>query len=356
MSRIPTLFRRDLLSSIRSPALIWLIMVPFAVTFLLRVVFATLLEPSPRLGLYFEPGSRVAPELLASGDLVVMTASSPERLERMVADGETDAGLSLDEDFETRLLAGDRPFLDLTVSDGSDPVSRILILLSVMDALRGVTGGIPPLQVMQVSAGPERGSVPVSAGLVPGVVMLVLIVSGIFVPAYLIVVERESGTLTAVLVTPARLREVLLSKALLGFILTVSISMVTLALNGVPGSLFPKLLLTVSAGAVMCCILGVIYGTLAKDVKTLYTMVKSLNVLLAGPIAFYLVSGVPEWLAMVFPTYWFIDPLYRIILERAGFGSIIPELGMAMTVSLLLAVPMVLLSRRMAGRVSAGGR
>ena len=102
--------------------------------------------------------------------------------------------------------------------------------LVVLDLVRTVQGGESQLEVVVHSAGHE--TVPISDRLVPAVVVFVLITSGMFVPAFLIVQERERGTLQAVLVTPVRMSEVLASRALLGFGMTIIMSAATLALNG----------------------------------------------------------------------------------------------------------------------------
>ncbi|MFH1843936.1 MAG: hypothetical protein ABIF77_12090, partial [bacterium] len=54
---------------------------------------------------------------------------------------------------------------------------------------------------------------------------------GIFNPAFMLIQERERRTLTALLVTPLTVSELLLAKATLGFGMVIAMSFLTLALN-----------------------------------------------------------------------------------------------------------------------------
>ncbi|MBN2586135.1 MAG: ABC transporter permease [Candidatus Fermentibacteraceae bacterium] len=337
------------MSGFRSPVVIWLIIMPFAITLLLQLVFTTLLSPRPRLAVLDMGSSTVTEELRLAEELDMTVAGTGQELSELVEFGAADMGVTLQEDFDSLVRSGSRPALELTVRPAGAPSSRAIILLIIMDILRQLDGSVPPLEVRVETRMSGEGP-SLRARLVPAVVLMVLIVAGIFVPSFLLIGEKEKGTITALLVTPARLSEVLASKAVLGFLLTVGLCMAMLALNGaLSHNNGLPLILTVVAGALVCSCVGLIYGCLAPDAKTLYTMVKSLNILLAGPIAFYLVSGIPRWVAMVFPTYWFIDPLYRITLEGAGLNSIAGSLAATLLLGMALLFPVRLLSRRMLG-------
>jgi ABC-2 type transport system permease protein len=344
--RVLHLLRGDVMSGFRSPVVLWMIVMPFAITILLQVVFATLLSPRPRLAVLDMGSSTVTEELRMADELDLTVAGTRQELSELVEYGATDMGVVLQENFDSLVRSGSRPVLELAVWPAGAPSSRAIILLILMDIVRQLDGSVPPLEVKIETQMNDEGP-SLRARLVPAVVLMVLIVAGIFVPSFLLVGEKEKGTIMALLVTPARLSEILASKALLGFLLTVGLCMATLALNGALSHNALPLMLTVVAGALVCSSVGLVYGCLAPDAKTLYTMVKSLNILLAGPIAFYLVSGIPRWVAMVFPTYWFIDPLYRITLEGAGLNRIAGSLAATLLLGIALLFPVRLLSRRM---------
>lgn len=349
--RVLRLFRGGVASGIRSPAILWLVIMPFAITFLLQVVFVTLLDPKTRITVFDMGSSEVTGALNESEGVDLTRVNTLEGLAERVRNNNADLGLTIPEGFDRSLMGGDKPLLDITFSPESSPSTRVLIFLLLMDIVRGLEGCESPLKVVMATDEEDEG-VPLQKKLLPAVVLMVLIVAGIFAPAFLLVQEKESGTIMALLVTPVRLTEILVSKALLGYCLTLAICVVTLALNGALGAGTIPLLLTVVAGAGMCVPIGIIYGCLAPDAKTLYTLVKSLNILLIGPVAFYFIPSLPGWLARLFPTYWFIDPLYMITLENAGLSRIGGKLTAAVVIGIALWFPAVISGKRMRNRLA----
>jgi ABC-2 type transport system permease protein len=184
--------------------------------------------------------------------------------------------------------------------------------------------------------------------------MFALLVTGIFVPGLLLVQEREHRTLDALLVTPTSIAEVLLAKAAIGFSMALVLCTVTLALNGALSAEPLALLATLAVAAIICNEIGLIYGTTAKDAKGLYNMVKTLNVFILGPLIFYFFPNWPQWIAKLFPTYWFIDPLYRIAVQGMTLADVWWELAVALGISAAMVGPIVLLGRRMEAKLAAG--
>jgi ABC-2 type transport system permease protein len=169
----------------------------------------------------------------------------------------------------------------------------------------------------------------------------------------MLVHEREHLTLNALLVTPVTMSEVLLAKAVLGFLLVTAMSYIALALNGVLDTISFALVVTLAVAAIVCVEIGLLYGTLAKDAKSLYTLVKTLNIFLAGPVIFYLFPDWSRWVAKVFPTYWLINPLYEIVFRGASLADVRGDLAVAAAIGVVLLAPIVLLARRLQERVAA---
>jgi ABC-2 type transport system permease protein len=345
--RIAGLLRGDVLRASRSAVVLWLVVMPFAMTFLLKIVFPSILESRPMLCVLDQDSSGITGILADRSGIRVQTVSDLEGLLSAMRYNEADAGLVLAPEFDSVLKAGGRPLLDISVSEGSDPLDRAVILLTLLDASRELQGTESPFDAVLITEDTGDGGFPLQQRLVPAVVLVIMMISGIFLPAYLFVRERERRTLRAVMVTPAKMSEVLLSKTILGFCLTLVICSATLVLNGTDPSLYPPLLVILIVGTIVCNSIGLLYGLLAGNVKTLYTMVKSLNVFLAGPMAFYLISGIPRWVVMIFPTYWFIDPLYTVSLGNAGFTHISWKLFVGLLVGVALLLPVRILADRM---------
>lgn len=344
--RVWSLVSGDLRLGFRSPIILWVLILPFVITFLLQVVFVTLFDPEPRICIYDSGESDIALILERVEGIRLSRADSPAELKEEIENNNADLGLVIEDGFDQAVRDGQKPELKYFFSGESLASNRIVISLLVLDVLREMESIENPVEVV-LQTGDEEETMPLAQKLIPAVVLLVLIITGIFVPAFMLVEEKEHGTLKALLVTPVSLSDILFSKALLGFTMTVTMCFITLALNGALSGQPLALLATIIAGTVVCNAIGLIYGTLAGNAKTLYTLVKSLNILLAGPILFYLFTGLPQWIAKIFPTYWFIDPLYSITLKGADFSDVCFKLAIALGIGILLCIAVIPLSRRM---------
>ncbi len=346
LSRVWSLISGDLRLGLRSPVILWLLIMPFVITFLLQVVFVALFDPKPRICIQDSGESEITMALERVEGIRLSLAENPEELKEYIENNNADLGLVIEDGFDEAVRDGQKPELKFFLSGESLASNRIIISLLVLDLLREMEDRDTPVEVV-LRTGDEDEAIPIARKLIPAIVLLVLIITGIFVPAFMLVEEKEHGTLRAILVTPVSLSDVLFSKALLGFVMTIAMCFITLALNGALSGQPLALLATIIAGTVVCNAIGLIYGTLAGNAKTLYTLVKSLNILLAGPILFYLFTGLPKWIAKIFPTYWFIDPLYSITLENADFSDIGFKLAVALVIGIVLFIAVVPLSRRM---------
>ena len=90
---------------------------------------------------------------------------------------------------------------------------------------------------------------------------------------------------------------------------------------------------TVAIGSLMCAEIGLIYATGSKDIKTLYTLIKSLNIFIFAPVIFYIFPNWPQWIAKLFPTYWFINPIWDITIRGYQLADVWFELAIALGIS-----------------------
>jgi len=343
--------KKDLRLGPRSPILLWAIVFPLVGTFVIQIVFGSLFAPQPRLGIVDEGGSQVAVRMAAVEGIETSPVETEEALVQLVEDNDLDAGLVLPADFDAQVRAGEQPELQFFVGGESLASNRLILAVTTLDAVRAVEGSTPPVDVEIVSTGDPL--LPMSSRMTPLLVLFALLISGVFVPAFSIVQERESGTMTALLVSPARGVEVLAAKAVMGLVLAFLMTLVTLWLNDALGTQPAALLLSVLVGALMLAEVGLLFGSGAKDSKTLFALMKSVNILLFAPVIFYIFPDWPQWIARIFPTYWIIDPIYQVAIEDAGLPQVAPELAVALVICLLLVPAVVVLSRRMTQEVVA---
>ena len=352
-ARILTMMIRDLGRGPRSPVFLYATLMPLLITFVTQVVLLALFLPTPKMGIADLDGSSVTAGFEGAEGVDVIRAGSAERLEQLVAGTDVDAGLVLPVGFDEAVAAGERPPLQLLFAGESRITHRIILAVHALDLVRAIEGRPCPAEVTLTAVG-DGPKLPLKDLIVLGVVLWPLLVCGIFVPGFMLVQEKEQGTLQALLVTPTTMAEVLTAKGAFAFLLVLVMCLLTLALNGAIGAEPLALVLCLALAALMCNQIGLIYGAIARDGKVLYNLVQTLNMVAMGPLLFYFFPKWPQWPAMLFPTYWFIDPLYKVALRGVPLAEVAWELGIGLAVVGLLMVPVVALGRRMEAKLVAG--
>lgn len=347
-----TILKKDFALGPRSTVFLWALVLPLAITLVLQVAFGSLFQPKPRLGVVDEGGSRIASEVRAMEGIRVTAFDDVEALKAAVEANDVDAGIVLPRGFDAAVVSGERPRLTFWISGQSYAVNRIVLAVTTVDLLRGLEGKEPPVDVRVESVG-EAG-LPMSVRLVPVIVFYALAMAGLFVPGSSLVEEKENGTLKALLVTPAKVGDVLVAKWLLGVVLASAMSVVTLALNRALGPNWPEVLVVVAAAAMLSSALGVVIGAFAPDSQTMFGIVKGSGIILFGPVAFYIFPDWPQWIAKLFPLYWIIDPIWRVAVLGGHLAEVVSELAVAVGITAALGALAGVLGRRM--RLQAAAR
>jgi ABC-2 type transport system permease protein len=205
---------------------------------------------------------------------------------------------------------------------------------------------------------------------IPSIVGMQVAFGGLVVPAAVLIIEREDGTLLRAKATPNGMLGYLVGK-----IVTVSgMTLVTLAIILVPGMFLfdglrlgsPGSWLTLAwvllLGLVATMPIGAVLGSLFPGLRSMGLIMVSMMELVATSGIFYHIGGFPVWLqgiAQVFPIYWLGLGIRSALLPgsmaAAEIGGswrhleTVGVLGLWAVVGLVLA-PIVL--RRMARRES----
>ncbi|HAE23386.1 MAG TPA: hypothetical protein DCG47_13865, partial [Spirochaetaceae bacterium] len=263
LQRVWFLFLKDLAIGPRSPLLLFVLAMPVLIALVLHLVFGGLAAPKPRLAIVDEGGSALASMLEALPGVNTTRLGSREALLKKVEANDYDAGLILPEGFDRELRAGRKPILQLHFSGESYAVSRLVLAVGAIDGIRAVEGKEPPVRVDILRV--EQGDpVPLTTRFVPIIVFYAFIMAGLFVPASLLVEEKERRTLTAVLASPARIQEVLAAKGLLGLVLSFLLALASLVLNGVTVRDFPGLMVVLLVAGSFWAVLGNLIGIVAR--------------------------------------------------------------------------------------------
>jgi ABC-2 type transport system permease protein len=345
-ARTLTILLKDLRLGPRSPIFLWALIYPAVITLVVQVVFGNLFESRPRMAVVDQGRSEIALQMSKLEDIEVTLLNSVPALKQRVEGNDFDAGLVLKADFDSAMRSGQKPLLEFYVGGESLASDRIVLAVTTLDIVRKVEGKVPPVDV-EVHALGDAQALSLSIRLLPMMILFALLIAGMFVTAFGLVDEREKKTLAAVLVTPVKLSEILAAKAGLGFILAVLMAYVTLLLNGAQGAQSGALFIALMVAGLMSAEFGLIYGTVAKDSRTLFTLMKTLNIFLLAPVIFYIFPEWPQWIAKIFPTYWLINPIFEIAIKNASLTDVGFELGIAIGICGLLIIPVLALKRRM---------
>ena len=346
------LLRKDLGVGPRSPIFLYAIVLPVILTLLIRVVFGSLFDPVPRLGIVDEGESQVVQNVRDVEGIQVTFPESAAALKTLVENNDLDGGLVLPAGFDGALQAGQMPNVQFFFGGQSLASNRVVLGVTMVDLIRQVAGSPAPIDVETITVG-EGESVPIVSRLLPLIVLMAVLIAGALTPATSLVEEKEKRTLTALLVTPTRLGNVLLGKGALGFILAMATGVVTLALNGALGANPAALLLVLVLATLMAAEVGLMLGSFAKDTKALYTIWKSGAIVLVAPVVFFIWPNLPQWIAKIFPTYYFLSPLFDIAIRGAGLADVWVELAIGFAICAVLLPGVTALGRRMEATLAA---
>lgn len=347
-----TIFRRDVKLSPRSPLILYALLIPFLLTVLVQGVFGDLFAPQPRLIIVDEGDSQItagAAEL--EGIAVTFMDDRGKMLDTVESNG-ADAGLYLPAGFDDAVVAGEQPLLDFYVGGESLASNRIILGVTTLELIRGIEGGEPPVEVAVIQLGEE--GVDLDLRLLPMLLMMAVAVAAAFIPAASIVQEKEDRTLSALLVSPASMGSVITAKASFGVLLALFTGFFTLVLNDALLGKSAAHLVIMLVAALMMVQFGLLLGMWARDSATMFAAWKGGAILLFFPTVFYIWPNLPQWIAKLGPTYYFIDPAFRVIAEGADLGDVIGTLALGALIIAALIPIVVLAARRLERNLASG--
>ena len=336
----------------RGLTFILVLVFPVLITFLVHAVLGDLFAPSPRLGIHDAGASELAELARRQPGLRLTEYGSQDALRAAVTAHDVDAGLALQADFDAMILRGERPALQLFLSSETPEADRVVLSVTIIDLVREVAGQPAPLGVETVMVG-DGDLVPIEDRLIPLLVLVAVALAAIFLPGSTIVQERETRTIQALLVTPLRVEEIMAGKGIVGFVLAMVMGMVTVLIGGVSGQT-GAILVVLAVAALMCAQFGLMLGAAVSNMATLFSVWKAGGIVLFAPGVLLLFPGVPVWISRVFPTFYFLGPLYEISVHGASLESQLLDLGIGVLISFVLMAAVGALSRRMERRLAVG--
>jgi fluoroquinolone transport system permease protein len=132
---------------------------------------------------------------------------------------------------------------------------------------------------------------------------------------FLLLDQRDDGTLTALQVTPLSLNGYLLYRLTVPMLLSIVMTMVAAPLSGVINIGFGRLLITAVCAAPFAPIFALGLASLAQNKVQGFAITKVAGIILVPPLLAYFVSAPWTIILGIFPTYW---PAMTLWSAQAG--------------------------------------
>ncbi|MFH1598131.1 MAG: ABC transporter permease [Patescibacteria group bacterium] len=347
ISHIFSILKKDLVLGPKNPFFLIAILAPLAFTFLINLVFGGLFAQQPVVGVYDLGSSEITAKFESSDSLIFQRINSEQEILDKVEAHNLDAGLVLSSDFDQQLISGQTPKLTVYLSGQSLAKNRLVVIASLTQYLREIAGQSAPDSLEQITLG-EGEAYPISDRLFPMVMIMTVMMAGTFLTALSLLNEKEKNTLTAITVTPANLTEVLIAKAVLGFIIGLITGLAAIFFNNAVGPNFWLILVFLAGGLIMAVEIGLLLGIKSKDNISLMTAIKSIGIIVYAPVLVYLFPNIPEWIGKIFPTYYFIDPIFSLAIAQGSWPGNQLSFFILIGILILLVFPVLALAKKLA--------
>lgn len=257
---------------------------------------------------------------------------SGEALRRAVAgEGErtVTAGIELPEEFVARVAAGRTVDVRLYLGAGVPDGLRATVSGLVEELGFQLAGRPPPVEISpeQLLVGDAGGPVPLREQLRPLLVFAALLVEMLAL-ATLVAGELQLRTVTAVLVTPTRVADVMAAKTILGTGLAFTeATLILLATGSLATS--PALLLTaVLLGSVLVTGLALLAGSTGRDFMGIIFWSMLLMIPMLIPALGTLFPGATAGWIRALPSWGLVEAIVGATAEGAGWAALADELAL----------------------------
>jgi ABC-2 type transport system permease protein len=347
LKRTGILLRKEILQGNKGFLFIMAIIGPIMISLVISLVFGTLINDTPRLGILDEGDSRVMDLAAGYSSMITTEYGTDTELRQAVESGAASLGLVLPPGFDRAVAeAGET---DITVYIwGEGTMEHFEILdINIVNMVYELSGAEAPVNIETISLGGGAG-VPWNDRLLPFIVLYTVVLAAILLPAMAVITEKEKKTITALAATPTTLGEIFVSKGVIGAVLSLLMGIVILLINQAFGVQPWLLVLVLGLGAVMVSIIGLLAGAFLKDITSLLAFSKIGGFVLIAPGFVYMFPQIPQWLGYIFPTYYIVEPIVELSQRGGGWPDIALNVFILVGLIVLLSVILAIVLRKKA--------
>lgn len=345
LRRIFALLKKEFVYGSKSFFFIIAIVIPISISLINSLVLGDLLSGKPKMGIFDQGNSQLVEKAGQKDFLTMRLYDSSENLKNAVRTGKVDIGYIFPEDIDNALKQSEAADIEVYQWGEAQLNKQLIIFSTFLDLVMEISGKQVPVEFNTISIGSEE-TIVLHKAILPFIVLIAIMFGGLYIPATSLVQEKTEDSLQALTTTPMTYGEILISKAIMGILVSLVMGIIILILNDAFGSAPLLLIGLLSLCAIFTSSLGLIFGILAKDIVTLTIYIKSIVLIVYTPAVLSMFPKVPDWIAKVFPTYYLFTPIVEISLNGKGLGDVLFEVGILIGITALMILLLSIVSKR----------
>jgi len=346
LQNILSIIKKEVQGGLKDPLFLMVFIIPFLFTLIFQLIFGSLWTQKATIAVFQEGrGSAIIEEFKQNKATKIIELLSPDEVYNEIKQKKADVGVIFPANLVEKLKNNEQIVLKVYINGESLAKNRTIAGTAIASALRNLSPESPPVTFEEIQIGEEKSLSMIQLAL-PLIILIAILFASYTLSATLLVKEKEKKTLSALLVTPISVSELLFAYGFLGVILSLFIALLTLFLN--LGRNVPLLvLIPLTLGSILGAEWGLILGIFVKDMNTIFATVKSLNIILVAPALVMMFPKWPQWIAKIFPTYYIIHPVFRISIFKDSFGKVSLEIFVLAGLVILFYVLLLPLVKRL---------
>lgn len=312
---------KDILSTVKTPASLVVLVIPVMMLLLFRLVLAGQDEPEQLMVALYDPsGSPLRAQLRTLPEVVVQVVESRAALEAAVI--QASAGIVVPADWEEALAEGGRPEVTVLLNPQAGAQTELATFQRILTEYTWeMSGQAPPVQLTwtQVTRDAAAATRELDSFLMTLLVILGLGMASTLI-SILIVQEKDEQTLTALLLSPASRADMIAGKGLAGFVISLPAPFIMLAFWDNRGSDWPIMVASILVGALFMVGVGLLLGVVFDTKQQCNSWGSLLILLLLLPTMFLSLEPSQFWLdslIRLLPTYYLTAALSSALLGGA---------------------------------------
>jgi ABC-2 type transport system permease protein len=295
LNTIWTIASKDIVEAIKNKIVLSLILVMGLMLFLPQIFSLILVRPHITVVVYDPAGSALSTALDEDPGYEVQAARSMEELEALVANApEERLGLVISEDFDSQLDAGETPWIEGYVT-WTNRYKADDLQEEYQTFIQDLLGTQVEINVADNIIYPNPDVAIVSRLQTLNAIALVIMMGMMLVPS-LLLEEKQTKTMDALLISPANITQVVIGKALAGLFLVLVAAAVVFAATWTSIIAWPYAVVFTLATAIFSVGVGLVLGSFFERPQDATGVTVLLVVLFIGSIlADALGLSMPVW-------------------------------------------------------------